>query len=142
MKQNLLNDNKFKLSIILITCVILLQACAIKKEQCIGCDTETVWRLNIGAELKSSQDQYKQFFKDVGEAQRAGTLTDAQTAPLFSIGHDWRTAQESANAAYKAYIASPSDDQKQKVINLITAAEQIFLKLSTMKTNLMAGGTK
>jgi hypothetical protein len=126
---------------LLLTSIILISACAVKKEQCVGCDTETLWRLNIGQELKSQQNEYTQFFKDVGDAKRAGTLTDQQVTNLNVIGHDWKTALETSNAAYKAYVAAPNADQKQKVINLITAGEQIFIKLTQMKTSLMTGGT-
>lgn len=131
--------HRIKISL-LLTSVIILSACAVKKAQCVGCDPETLWRLNIGQELKSQQAEYTQFFKDLGDAQRAGTITAQQVTNINVIGHDWKTTLESSNAAYKAYVAAPNTDDKQKIINLITASEQIFIKLTQMRTTLMTGG--
>lgn len=123
--------------------MILMSACAIKKEACIGCSNETLWLLNIGAELQSDQNLYKQFFKDVGDARRQGLLTQGQMLTLNSTGDKLKSSLDEAAQVYKAYSVAPSADKKQKIVNLLLEASRLLTQLTTARTQMSvkAGGT-
>jgi hypothetical protein len=123
-------------SIVLIL-ALLTVGCAVSKKTCVNCTPETLWRLNIASEIKYQNDSYRQFFKDVGAAQRAGQLSADQVKSLNTVGYKWKTAIEDSNRTFKAYDVNPDASTKSKVINVVLVAEQILLELTTARTQMM-----
>ena len=120
---------------LLLVLVLLSSSCAVMHAPQIN--TETQWRLNTVAELNALQNNYLTFFTDVGVAHRAGTLSDNDVNTLNSIGRNFKVAIENANTVWLSYVAAPSGDKKTQVINLLLTAEQIFLNLTTQKTQMI-----
>lgn len=121
----------------LVLTICLASACAVKNAPQIN--TETQWRLNTVSQLTDLQTNYTTFFKDVGDAARAGTLNAGQVAELNAIGYKFKRAIETANTEWLAYVNTPSGDHKTQVINAILAAEQILLQLTTTKAQMKGG---
>lgn len=129
--------NRKRIQFALILGVLLATAgCAIRNP---NISTETQWQLNTVSQLTDLQSNYTTFFKDVGDAHRAGTLNDSDVRTLNDIGLRLKTAIEVANQGWKSYASAPSGDRKTMVINLILTAEQILLELTTKKAQLAKG---
>lgn len=124
-----------KLTLVLCALVVLT-GCAIRNS---NISTETQWQLNTVSQLTDLQANYITFFKDVGDAHRAGTLTDSDVKTLNAIGDRLKTSIEIANQSWKAYAAAPSGDKKTQIVNLILVAEQVLLELTTKKVQLTKG---
>jgi len=112
-----------------------LSSCAVRHAPQIN--KETQWKLNTVAQLNTLQKEYTTFFKDVGDAQKANTLSEADVTNLNQFGHPLRTAIQDANKAWVAYVAAPSDDKKQQIVNLILVAEELLLNLTTKRAELI-----
>lgn len=129
-----------QIQLVLILCVLLASiGCAIRNS---NITTEMQWQLNTVSQLTDLQSNYTTFFKDAGDAHRAGTLSDANIRELNAIGDRLRIAIEAANQGWNTYMATRTSDKKTLVINLILTAEQILLELTTKKAQIMTRGIR
>lgn len=120
---------------ILICATLVLAGCAIRNS---NISTETQWQLNTVSQLTDLQANYTTFFKDAGDAHRAGTLSDSDIKTLNEIGVRLKTSIEMANQGWNSYMATKSSDKKTLVVNLLLSAEQILLELTTRKAQIVA----
>ena len=124
---------KTKLFVLVSLCAVVM-ACAVTKAPQIN--PETQWRLNTVSQLTDLQNDYLRFFKDVGDAQRAGILNADQVASLVAIGNRAKPVIESANREWKAYAAAPSSDKRQQITNLLLEGTQIMLEATTSRSTM------
>lgn len=121
------------LSVVMLA-LVLSVACAVKNAPQIN--QETQWRLNTASQLSQANKDYIQFFKDVGDAQRQGYLSQTQVDGLASVGHNLKTALEISNQEWSAYISGTGT--KAAVIAAILKAEEIMLQLTSQRANMGA----
>ncbi|MCI0422761.1 MAG: hypothetical protein L0312_26660 [Acidobacteria bacterium] len=131
---------RHKQTIAALTLAIVLSGCAVRMSQAPQIPPAVAWELNTAAQLEQLERDYRTFFKDVGAAQRKGTLTQEQADMLFAVGHKMKPAIERANLAFKTWQAAKSEEGKLQVTQLVLAATQIFLELSTKKAEILTGG--
>lgn len=117
---------------LVLVCVALLTACAVKNAPQIN--AETTWRLNTAAQLSQANKDYTQFFMDVGTAQREGYLNETQVSQLNAAGHNLKTSLEVANQEWAAYVTGTGT--KAAVINAVLKAEEIMLQLTSQRANM------
>ena len=125
---------------VLLILALSLLGCAVRQEHAPQIAPAIAWELNTAAQLQDLERDYRTLFTDVGDAQRAGTLTQEQADKLFAIGHRLKPAIENANRAFKTWQALRDEPGRQQVINLVLAANQIFLELATKKAQILTGG--
>lgn len=119
---------KQKYSALLIL-LVFLTGCAVKNAPQIL--PETQWRLNTVSQLTDLQNNYQSFYKDLGDAQRAGRVSAAQVQTANAAGHKLKEAIEYANTVWKGYVQAPTGDKKTAVIDAILAAESILLEVTS-----------
>ena len=115
-----------------VVLVLGLASCALRHSPNVT--PTTSWELNTAAELQTLQQQYLTFFKDTGDAQRAGQLTPAQVQELNAVGEKLRTGLQDANRVFRNWQATRDEPTRLQVITLLTNAEGIMLELTAKKT--------
>lgn len=134
-----------KITATLLTLVVLLTAiclvgCAVRQTHAPQLTPAVVWELNTADQLKQLENNYKTFFRDVGDAQRQGILTKQQVAVLNEIGHRAKPAIEKANLSFKTWQRLGRDDNgKKAVVIALTAAQQILAELAAQRA-VFGGG--
>ena len=126
---------------VIIPCYILLAlttGCAVRNAPQIS--PATRWELNTASLLQQNERDYRQFFTDVGNWQRAGQITPEQVAALNTIGVRLQLTLENANRLFRAWQNAPSEQGQQQVSALILEATQIFVELATRKAQIVTGG--
>jgi hypothetical protein len=128
--------SKSILSAIMI-CAIVLNGCAVERALAPQIAPQTATELNFAAQLDQAQRDYRTFFKDVGDAQRAGTLTTVQVNILNNVGHQLQTAINSANGLFKTYLQNKDAGLASQIAAFLLTATNLFAQLLTQRTTFL-----
>jgi hypothetical protein len=85
---------------------LCLAGCAVQRTQAPQINAQTAFALNLESQVTQANADYKTLFTDIGNAHRAGTLTDADVASLNVIGSHLQTLIQEANGLTKTYSAN------------------------------------
>lgn len=128
--------SKSILSAIMI-CAIVLNGCAVERALAPQIAPQTATELNFAAQLDQAQRDYRTFFKDVGDAHRAGTLTTVQVNALNNVGHQLETAVNSANGLFKTYLQNEDTGLASQIAAFLLTATNLFAQLLTQRTTFL-----
>lgn len=128
------------LTSIFFVLLVTLVGCAARGIKNPNLSSATLWELNTAHQLSVLERDYRTFFIDVGDAKRAGILSDQQVAALNDIGHRLKPAIEETNKVFKAWQVTRDEPTKRQVIELLLQAQRIWLELSIRRTNMLNEG--
>jgi hypothetical protein len=127
--------------IFIIALSISITKCAVQRSQAPQITPQTSFDLDTGSQLQQFQRDYTTFFTDVGNAQKAGTLSQLQVDQLNQIGYRIKLSLESANKTFKTYMSTHDEPTRLQVVSLVNQLTQLFIDLNNARIS-MAGGVK
>jgi len=113
--------------------------CAVQRSKAPQISAATAGKLNVAAQVDQANKDYQTFYKDVGDAQRAGQLTADQVATLNAIGSKEKKVLEDANDLLKTYAANGDQSVATQISSLVVEAASLYTQAYTARATMLAG---
>jgi len=94
------------LSVPLLCSALLWLGCAVQHSKAPQIDAKTTYALNLESQVSTANKDYTTLFTDIGNAHRAGQLTDGDVASLNAIGNHLRGLLTEADRLTKVYATN------------------------------------
>jgi hypothetical protein len=127
-------------AVLALPLLLALTACAVQHSKAPQIDAATTARLNLASQVDQANRDYKTFFSDVGDAQRAGRLSAPNVATLNQGGTQLKAFIEKANALEKIYAKNYDAGIATQISALLLEAAQLYAGMYTQRAQMLVQG--
>jgi hypothetical protein len=126
------------LALLVVVVLWASSGCAVQRAKAPQIDAKTTYALNLESQVDQANSDYNTIFKDVGNAQRNGQLTQADVNNLNTIGHHLQGILQEADRLSKVYAQNFDASIAAQIGGLLSQIASDFAQLNTQKATAMA----
>src|SRR5260221_7041663 len=113
--------------------VLWLAGCAVQRTKAPQIDAKTAYALNLESQVTQGNKDYTTLFTDIGNAHRAGQLTDADVVSLNVIGNHLRSVLTEADRLTKVYATNYDQAVASQIGGLLSQIAPGIAQITTQK---------